>query len=173
MADLQGKPPARGQWQPSLRCMLHPLPFTTFGEIAALGLKATVYCSACYEHRPIDPTAEHLRDRYFATTRFRCTKVRLLAPSAAALGRPRSSHPCCCRSAVKTRWLSCSAACLPSWEIKYVPIDRPPWSVVNHKGNDRFKCPGCGKAVPWRIPGPAWRPTYSRPSAPDRANVGE
>ena len=25
---------------------LHPLPFTTFGEIAALGLKATVYCSA-------------------------------------------------------------------------------------------------------------------------------
>ena len=42
---------------------LHPLPFTTFGEIAALGLKPTVYCSACYEHRPIDPLAEHLRDR--------------------------------------------------------------------------------------------------------------
>jgi 2-haloacid dehalogenase len=39
---------------------LHPLPFTTFGEIAALGLKATVHCSACYEHRPIDPTVEML-----------------------------------------------------------------------------------------------------------------
>jgi hypothetical protein len=25
--------------------MLHPLPFTTFGELAGLGFKATVYCS--------------------------------------------------------------------------------------------------------------------------------
>jgi hypothetical protein len=55
---------------------LRPLPFKTFGEIAALGLKATVYCSACHEHRPIDLGAEHLRDRCFATTRFRCTKIR-------------------------------------------------------------------------------------------------
>jgi hypothetical protein len=55
---------------------MHALPFTTFGEIAALGLKATVYCSRCYGHRPIDPAAEHLRDRCFATTRFRCTEIR-------------------------------------------------------------------------------------------------
>jgi hypothetical protein len=48
---------------------LHRLPFTTFGEIAALGLKAMVYCSRCYEHRPIDPTAEHLRACCFATGR--------------------------------------------------------------------------------------------------------
>jgi hypothetical protein len=51
--------------------------------------------------------------------------------------------------------------CLPSWEINHVPIDKPPWSVVNHKGNDRFKCAGCGRAVAWRIHGPAWRPSYS------------
>src|SRR5713101_2707320 len=56
--------------------MLHPLPFTKFGEVAALGLKATLYCSRCYELRPIDLTAEHLCDRCFATTRFRCTKNR-------------------------------------------------------------------------------------------------
>jgi hypothetical protein len=37
--------------------------------------------------------------------------------------------------------LSCST-CLPSWEIHHVPIDKPPWSLVNHKGKDRFKCPG-------------------------------
>jgi hypothetical protein len=42
--------------------MFHALPFTTFGEIAALRLKATVYCSACYEHRSIDPAAEHILD---------------------------------------------------------------------------------------------------------------
>jgi hypothetical protein len=35
------------------------LPFTTFGELAALGLKATVCCSGCYEHRAIDPAADH------------------------------------------------------------------------------------------------------------------
>jgi len=43
------------------------LPFTTFGELAAPGLKATVCCSGCYEHRAIDPAADHLRDRCFAT----------------------------------------------------------------------------------------------------------
>jgi hypothetical protein len=34
-------------------------------------------------------------------------------------------------------------------EALHVPIDKPPWSV-NHKGSDRFKCSGCGKAVAWR-----------------------
>jgi hypothetical protein len=58
------------------RGVLHALPFSTFGEIAALGLKATVYCPRCYEHRAIDAAAEHLRDRCFATTRFRRTKIR-------------------------------------------------------------------------------------------------
>ena len=62
--------------------------------------------------------------------------------------------------------------CQPSWEIKHVPIDKPPWSVVNREGSDRFKCRGAGR--PWPAYSRAgWRPTYSRPSAPDRANVGE
>jgi hypothetical protein len=69
-------------------------------------------------------------------------------------------------------FLPCST-CLLSWEINHVPIDKPPWSMVSREGSDRFKCPGCGKAVAWRIHGPAWRPTYSRPSAPDRAKIGE
>jgi hypothetical protein len=50
-------------------------------------------------------------------------------------------------------FLSCSTY-LPSWEINHVPIDKPPWSVVSREGNDRFKCPGCGKAAAWRIHGP-------------------
>ena len=56
--------------------MLHALPFTTFGEAAALGLEAHVYCPSCYTTRQVDPAADHLRDRCFATTRFRCTNVR-------------------------------------------------------------------------------------------------
>jgi hypothetical protein len=145
--------------------MLHALPFTTFGELAAFEFKAKIYCSRCYEHRLVDPTAEHLRDRCFATTRFRCTKIRY------------TGHVCGCAGSVEIEptvllpvggkdylaFLFCGS-CQPSWEINHVPIDRPPWSVVNHKGNDRFKCPECGKAVAWRIHGPAWRPTYSRAS---------
>ena len=65
---------------------LHPLPVTTFGEIAALELKAKIYCSRCYEHRPIDATAEHVRDRCFATTRFRCTKIRYTGAVCGCLG---------------------------------------------------------------------------------------
>ena len=48
---------------------LVPLPFTTFGELAAIDLKATVYCSRCYEH-PALIQLPTLRDRCFATTRF-------------------------------------------------------------------------------------------------------
>ena len=58
-------------------------------------------------------------------------------------------------------FLSCGT-CLPSWEIKYVPIDKPPWSVVDREGSARFKCPGCGRAVAWRIHGPTWRPSDAR-----------
>jgi hypothetical protein len=36
--------------------MLHALPFTTFGEAAALGLKSHVYCPSCYRTCPVDPT---------------------------------------------------------------------------------------------------------------------
>ena len=153
---------------------LHPLPFKTFSEIAALGFKARVYCSRCYAHRPIDPAAEHLRDRCFATTRFRCTKIRYAGAVCGCLGsveiEPSALLPVGGEDTLA--FLSCST-CLPSWEINHVPIDKPPWSVVNREGNNRFKCPGCGRAVAWRIHGPAWRPTYSRPSAPDRANIGE
>jgi transposase-like protein len=57
--------------------MLHALPFTTFGEAAALGLEAHVYCPSCFRTRPVDPTADHLRDRCFATTRFRCHQCQI------------------------------------------------------------------------------------------------
>ena len=151
--------------------MLHALPFTTFGEIAALGLKAKVYCPGCHEHRPIDPAAEHLHDRCFATTRFRCTKIRYTGDVCGCSGsvavQPSVLLPVGGEDTLA--FLSCST-CLPSWEINYVPIDKPPWSVVNREGSDRFKCPGCGKAVAWRIHSLAWRPTYSRTniSAPAR-----
>jgi hypothetical protein len=34
---------------------LHRLLFTTFGEIAALGLEVEVHCSSCYRQTKVDP----------------------------------------------------------------------------------------------------------------------
>jgi hypothetical protein len=73
--------------------MLHALPFTTFGQLAALGLKATVYCSRCYEQRPIDPAAEHLRERCFATIRFLRTTIRHTGDICGCSGSVASHHP--------------------------------------------------------------------------------
>ena len=144
--------------------MLHALPFTTFGELAAFEFKAKIYCSRCYEHRLVDPTAEHLRDRCFATTRFRCTKIRYTGNVCGCHGSVEIEPSVLLPVGAEDLLAFLTCRCLPPWEINHVPIDQPPWSVVNHKGNDRFKCPECGKAVAWRIHGPAWRPTYSRAS---------
>jgi hypothetical protein len=67
--------------------MLHALPFATFGEAAALGLEAHVYCPTCYTTRQLDPAADHLRDRCFASTRFRARyrSVRLRSAAAGAV----------------------------------------------------------------------------------------
>ena len=137
---------------------LLPLPFVTFSEIAALRLKASIYCSGCYEHCPIDPTAEHLRDRCFATTSFRCTKIRYTGavcgcPGSVAI-EPSMLLPVGGEDTLA--FLYCST-CQPSWEINHVPIDKPPWSRLNRKSNDRFRCPACGKAVAWAVHCPTWR----------------
>jgi hypothetical protein len=141
---------------------LHRLPFTTSGEMAALDLKATVYCSRCYEHRSIDPAADNSATVVSRRPDSAAPRSGTLAPSADVRGRWRSSHSVLLPVGGEDTlaFLSCGA-CLPSWEINHVPIDQPPWSVVNREGNDRFKYPGCGKAVAWRIHGPVWRPSYS------------
>jgi hypothetical protein len=91
---------------------LHPLPFKAFGEIAALSLKAKIYCSRCYEHRLIDPpsiSATAVSRRLDSAA----PRTGTLATSAAVRGQSRSSHPCCCQSAAKTHWPSNSRP-LPS-----------------------------------------------------------
>ena len=56
--------------------MLHALPFTTFGEIAVLGLEVEIRCPSCCRVTKIDPADERLRDRPFTVTRFVCTGLR-------------------------------------------------------------------------------------------------
>ena len=56
--------------------MRHPLPFTTFGEVAALGFVAEVHCSSCYRVVKVDLADGRLRDRFFAAAPLRCTGMR-------------------------------------------------------------------------------------------------
>ena len=97
-------PPPLVQIPLSLRCMLYPLPFTTFGEIAALGLEAEVHCSSCYRQTKVDLADGRLSDRVFAAARSAA-----VASATAALpcrsnlaGHPdlsTSSRRCSCRLA--------------------------------------------------------------------------
>ena len=139
---------------------MHPLPLETFAECPwPQGDGLLLRCCA---HRTIDPSAEHLRDRSFASIRFRCAKIRYTGAICGCLGavaiEPLVLLPVGGEDALA--FLSCST-CLPYWEINHVPIDRPPWSVVKREGNDRFKCPGYGRAVACWIHGPTWRPSGS------------
>jgi hypothetical protein len=140
--------------------MLHALPFTTFGEAAALGLEAHIYCPGCFRARQVDPAADRLRDRCFAGTRFRCTNVRWTGETCGGSGsatiRPDELLPV--GGNVTLAFLSCER-CLPPWYINYIPIDRPPWATVDWRAGDRFRCPGCRGAVAWHIHGPTWRPS--------------
>ena len=147
--------------------MLRALPFTTFGEAAALGLEAHVYCPSCYTTRQLDPMADNLRGRSFAGARFRCTNVRWTGNTCGGQGtltiQPAALLPV--GGDVRIAFLWCDR-CLPPWQISHIPIDRPPWNVVGSRGREggfgeRFRCPGCGGRVAWNIRDSTWRPTYS------------
>ena len=71
--------------------MLHPLPVTTFGEITALGLKATVCCSRCYEHRSIDSQRDGRQSAETLPLKSTLKPTSIVPRSARALHPPSSA----------------------------------------------------------------------------------
>jgi hypothetical protein len=111
---------------------LHRLPFTTFGEIAALGFEIEVHCSCCYRQSKVDPANRRLNDRVFAAAPFRCGGMRdrgfavPLQPCGApgfVYIRPAVRLPV--GGEVTLIFLSCPR-CVPPWFIEHRPSDRPP-----------------------------------------------
>jgi hypothetical protein len=148
---------------------LHPLPFTTFGEIAALGLEVEVRCAGCRHEVKFDPADEQLRNRPFAGAPFRCTATiqRYTAHPAYICGRPghvyiRPHERLQVGGPVTLAFLFCRRCAPYGWQINHVQLDQPPWSATRFGPDDRFRCPACHGRVDWHIHGPAWRPTYSR-----------
>ena len=112
------------------------------------------YCSSCYNHRPIDATAAHLRDRCFATTRFRCTKIRYTGAICGCLGSVEIEPPVLLPVGGEDTlaFLSCGT-CLPSWEINYVPIDKPPWSARPSRCLGTWQCQIQKSEISGSLPG--------------------
>jgi hypothetical protein len=83
---------------------LHRLPFTTFGEIAALGFEIEVHCSSCYRQTKVDPADRRLSDRVLPRRRsaaVACATAALPCRSNPA-GHPdlsTSGRRCACRLA--------------------------------------------------------------------------
>jgi hypothetical protein len=109
--------------------MLHPLPFTTFGEIARLGLEVHVSCSRCYDPRRISLDDDRLLARPFAGTRFICTKARWNGETCGGLGHiyVKPQERLTVGVPLTLAFLFCRR-CVPSWQIDQVQLDRPPWS---------------------------------------------
>jgi hypothetical protein len=104
------------------------LPFTTFGEIAALGLGVEIRCPTCYRITKIDPSDEALRDRPAtlpAPRRYLCDAVE------------RPARP------VDPLWQHRMPRCVPVWEIKQARRDRPPWRDIFGRRGARLACPIC------------------------------
>ena len=140
--------------------MLRALPFSTFGEIAALGLEVDVYCARCRAFRRLDLCNERLCHRCFAGAPFRCWRCG--GPGFPKV-RPAELMPV--GGAVTLAYLFCRRC---AWEIDQAQLDRPPWSVSDLKSGDRFRCPGCSGRVDWHIHGPTWRPGYREHAAAPR-----
>lgn len=118
------------------------LPFSTFGEIAALGLDVHVWCCSCWHRKQIDPADARWSARIFAGARFRCSGTHAFGgacngPGALSI-KPR--EPIRAGSAIEHATLHCPR-CLPYWEINDVRFGVAPWPDL-HRG-ERFRCPGC------------------------------
>lgn len=121
---------------------MRALPFTTFGEIAHLGLAARVWCCACKSWGSVDAADARWADRPFAGARLRCSKARIDGQICRGIGAlsiapPGRINP---GSGISHAVLHCTR-CVPCWEIVDVRYDLPPWPALAR--GERFRCPGC------------------------------
>jgi hypothetical protein len=127
--------------------MLRELPFNTIGDIARHGLELHVYCSRCFATRRLDLEANMAwHCRAIAPPRFRCRRC-----GTPGVPKIRPAKLLQVGGPVTLAFLWCNT-CV--WEIDQAQLDKPPWSG----SSQRYRCPGCRRAVDWHIHGPAWRP---------------
>jgi len=128
------------------RYALKPMPFATFGELPALGLALTVWCSGCKSFRPLE-IGEALAGRRFGRVRFRCTRRRYDGAICGSRGHPQIAPAAPIDRNGPFVSLEC-ARCLPPWCATDVILSRLPWSLARlDTRTERYRCPGCGGQV--------------------------
>jgi hypothetical protein len=141
---------------------LVPLAVSTFGEIAALGLKVHVWCQRCKQQQPVPLSSPALYARVFAGSRFRCTRTLWDGKVCNGAGHP-TIRPATLLSTDQDAGLAdihCDR-CVPPWRALQVDPKREPWRVPP---GHVLVCPGCRHRLQVQVRQPAWRPTYaSRP----------
>ncbi len=116
-------------------------PIVTFADMEGLGLQLQVWCLGCKRYAEVDLSGS-LAHRLFAGARFRCRRCGSVgAPSLAPVERLPPG------SAVLHADVFCQR-CVPSWEVREVRFDKPPWSALDVR-RQRYACPGCGALVDW------------------------
>jgi hypothetical protein len=136
---------------------LVPLPVSTFGEIAALGLEIHVWCQRCKRARPIPLNSPGLHLRIFAGARFRCTRTLWDGSICNAGGypiiRPATLLPTDQDAGLADIYCD---RCVPPWRALQIDQKREPWRVTP---GYVLACPGCRQRLQVRVRQPAWRPT--------------
>jgi hypothetical protein len=138
---------------------LVPLPVSTFGETAALGLEVHVWCFHCKRARPIPLNSPALYARIFAGARFRCTRT-LWDGSVCNAGGHLTIRPSTLLPAgqdVGMADISCGR-CVPPWRALQIDPKREPWRVAPGQA---LACPGCRQRLEVREREAPWRPTYA------------
>jgi len=125
----------------------------TFGEIAALELKAEIYCSDAMRLGPID------RRRASPRPLFRDDPIPLHQDPVhwQHMRLPRVGRDRAIRAAAslagRTHCIPVLQDLSPSWAINHIPIDQPPWNVVDWRAGDTTSLSGLSPpallAYPW------------------------
>jgi len=136
----------RRRREPEPRYRLRAMPFTTFGELSALGLALEVWCAGCKSRRPVG-IGERLAGRRFGRARFICEGQCHDGTPCGGFGHPVVVPVVAVDRARGFVSMSCGR-CLPPWEANDVQLDRPPWSAAPiDASRERYRCPGCGGQV--------------------------
>lgn len=140
---------------PNVRAML-ALPFTTFDEIAALGLQVEIECRRCHHRAMADPASPRLRGTRFVDVRFRCEQ--LIQPWTAeparrchSLGHLNIKAPADKKirgQGIMRAYITCGN-CVPGWSIEQAPLDDPLWKPIWDRAtrSNCLVCPGCGRKL--------------------------
>jgi hypothetical protein len=128
------------------RFRLKPMPFRTFGDLPALGLRLEVYCPSCHTMKPVE-IDDRLAGRRWGRVRFTCS------------GSHYTGSPCRSRGHLHIRpaepqrrnrpFVSLECGCRHTpWFGDDIRLDEPPWTLAPiDTGRERYACPSCGGQV--------------------------